>query len=143
MTAPATYPDTAPSSVTLEKIGQIAITVDDLSRARDFYKNTLGMKFLFDAGNLAFFKCGDIRLMLSTPDKPGPRGGTILYFQVPDIHATYSALKQRDVSFIDEPHLIAKMPDHDLWMVFLHDTESNTIGIMCEIPRTDLEFLPR
>ena len=142
MSGYGTHPDAAPA-VSLEKIGQIAITVDDLPRARDFYQNTLGMKFLFDAGSLAFFKCGDIRLMLSTPDKPGPRGGTILYFHVPDIHATYTALKQRGVSFIDEPHLIAKMPDHDLWMVFLHDTESNTIGIMCEVPRTDLEFPPR
>jgi methylmalonyl-CoA/ethylmalonyl-CoA epimerase len=143
MSAPGTHPDTAPSANTLEKIGQIAITVDNLPRARDFYQNTLGMKFLFDAGNLAFFKCGDIRLMLSTSDKPGPRGGTILYFQVQDIHATYGALSLCGVSFIDEPHLIAKMPDHDLWMVFLYDSEGNTIGIMCEIPRTDLEFLPR
>jgi methylmalonyl-CoA/ethylmalonyl-CoA epimerase len=148
MSAPSTHPDTAPSAVTLEKIGQIAMTVDDLPRARDFYQNTLGMKFLFDAGNLAFFKCGEIRLMLSTPErtspeKRSPRGGTILYFQVADIHATYTALTARGVTFIDEPHLIAKMPDHDLWMVFLNDTESNTIGIMCEIPRTDVEFLPR
>jgi catechol 2,3-dioxygenase-like lactoylglutathione lyase family enzyme len=136
------HPDAAPA-ISLEKIGQIAITVDDLPRARDFYQNTLGMKFLFDAGNLAFFKCGDIRLMLSTSDKPGPRGGTILYFHVADIHAVYSTLKQRGVSFIDQPHLIAKMPDHDLWMVFLHDTEANILGIMCEIPRTGVEFLPR
>lgn len=136
------HPDAAPS-VILEKIGQIAITVDDLARARVFYQNTLGMKFLFDAGNLAFFKCGDIRLMLSTTDKPGPRGGTILYFQVSDIHATYSTLQHRGVTFIDKPHLIAKMPGHDLWMVFLNDSESNTIGIMCEIPRTDVEFLPQ
>ena len=120
-----------------------AITVEDLPRARDFYQNTLGMKCLFDAGNLAFFKCGDIRLMLSTPDKPGPRGGTILYFNVSDIHSTFAALTQRGVNFIDKPHLIARMPDHDLWMVFLNDSESNTIGIMCEIPRTDLEFPPR
>src|SRR6185437_46053 len=82
MSAPSTHTDTAPSANTLDKIGQIAITVDDLPRARDFYQNTLGMKFLFEAGNLAFFKCGDIRLMLSTPDKPGTRGGTILYFKV-------------------------------------------------------------
>ena len=135
-------PDAAPA-LSLEKIGQIAITVDDLARARDFYQNTLGMKFLFDAGNLAFFKCGDIRLMLTTPEKPIPRGGTILYFHVSDIHSTFSTLKQRGVNFLDEPHLIAKMPDHDLWMVFLHDSEGNTIGIMCEIPRTDVEFLPR
>ena len=136
------HPDAAPA-VGLERIGQIAITVDDLPRARDFYQNTLGMKFLFDAGNLAFFKCGEIRLMLSTSDKPVPRGGTILYFRVNDIQDTYTTLKQRGVKFIDEPHLIAKMPDHDLWMVFLHDSESNNIGIMCEIPRSDLEFPPR
>lgn len=127
------HPDVSPALVSLEKIGQIAITVDDITRARDFYQNTLGMKFLFDAGHLAFFKCGDIRLMLSTPDKPGPRGGTILYFKVDDIHATHAALTQRGVTFIDKPHLIAKMPDHDLWMVFLKDTEDNTVGIMCEI----------
>ena len=134
--------DAAPA-IGLEKIGQIALTVDDLPRARDFYQNTLGMRFLFDAGNLAFFKCGDIRLMLSTPDKPGPRGGTILYFHVSDIHATYAILQQRGVALIDKPHLIAKMPDHDLWMVFLNDSESNTLGIMCEIPRTDVESLPQ
>ena len=127
------HPDIAPAVVNLEKIGQIAITVDDLARARDFYQNTLGMKFLFDAGNLVFFKCGDIRLMLTTAERPEPRGGTILYYKVDDIHATYACLKERGVAFLDEPHLIARMPDHDLWMVFFKDTEDNTIGIMCEI----------
>lgn len=127
------HPDIAPAVVNLEKIGQIAVTVDNLARATDFYQNTLGMKLLFEAGQLAFFKCGEIRLMLTTAEKPEPRGGTILYFKVDDIHATYTTLKQRGVSFVDEPHLIAKMPDHDLWMVFLKDTEDNTLGIMCEI----------
>jgi methylmalonyl-CoA/ethylmalonyl-CoA epimerase len=127
------HSDIAPMAVHLETIGQIAITVDDLARARNFYENTLGMKFLFEAGHLAFFKCGEIRLMLTTPEKPEPRGGTIIYFKVDDIQATYSALKQQGVHFIDEPHLIAKMPDHDLWMVFLRDTEGNTIGVMCEV----------
>ncbi|MGA7242697.1 MAG: VOC family protein [Terracidiphilus sp.] len=117
-----------------DKIGQIAITVDDLPRAKAFYQDTLGMKFLFDAGQLAFFKCGDIRLMLSTPEKSEPRGGTILYYKVGDIHATHATLKQRGVEFLQDPHLIAKMPDHDLWMAFLRDTEGNTIGIMCEVP---------
>ncbi len=127
------HPDVAPAVVRLEKIGQIAITVDDLTRAKDFYQNTLGMKFLFDAGHLAFLQCGDVRLMLTTPEKPEPRGGTILYYKVDDIHATHAALKSRGVEFIQEPHLIAKMPDHDLWMAFIKDTEGNTIGIMCEV----------
>ncbi len=127
------HPDVSAAIVNLDKIGQIAITVDDLARARAFYRDTLGMKFLFDAGQLAFFKCGDIRLMLSTPEKPEPRGGTILYYKVEDIQATHAALKQRGVEFFQDPHLIAKMPDHDLWMAFLKDTEGNTIGIMCEV----------
>lgn len=126
-------PDATPANTSLDKIGQIAITVDDLARAKDFYQNILGMKFLFDAGQLAFFQCGDVRLMLSTSDKLEPRGGTILYYKVADIHAMHTALKQRGASFIDEPHLIAKMPDHDLWMTFLKDSEGNTIGIMCEL----------
>ena len=127
------HPDVAPAIVNLEKIAQIAITVDDLARARNFYQNTLGLKFLFDAGQLAFFQCGDVRLMLSTPEKPGPRGGTILYYKVDDIQAAHAALKSRGAEFFQEPHLIARMPDHDLWMAFLNDTEGNTIGIMCEI----------
>jgi methylmalonyl-CoA/ethylmalonyl-CoA epimerase len=127
------HPDVSPTILILEKIGQIAITVDDLARARNFYQNTLGMKFLFDAGQLAFFQCGDIRLMLSTSEKQEPRGGTILYYKVADIHATHAALISRGVEFFENPHLIAKMPDHDLWMAFLKDTEGNTIGIMCEV----------
>lgn len=129
------HSDVARAVASLEKIGQIAITVDDLVRAKDFYQNTLGMTFLFEAGQLAFFQCGDVRLMLSTPEKPGPRGGTILYYKVDDIHATHEALKQRGVAFIQDLRIIARMPDHDLWMAFFKDTEDNTLGIMCELGR--------
>jgi len=126
-------PDAAQAEVHFDRIGQIALTVSDLARARDFYQNTLGMKFLFDAGTLAFFQCGEIRLMLGTSEKDKPRGGTILYFKVDDIHATYALLMERGVEFIDTPHMIAKMPDHDLWMVFLRDPDGNTLGVMCEL----------
>ena len=126
-------PDAAQAEVHFDRIGQIALTVSDLARARDFYQNTLGMKFLFDAGTLAFFQCGEIRLMLGTSEKDKPRGGTILYFKVDDIHATYALLKERGVEFIDTPHMIAKMPDHHLWMVFLRDPDGNTLGVMCEL----------
>jgi len=126
-------PDVAQADVHFDKIGQIALTVSDLARARDFYQNTLGMRFLFDAGSLAFFQCGEIRLMLGTSEKDQPRGGTILYFKVDDIHATFAALKERGMEFVDTPHLIAKMPDHDLWMVFLNDPDGNTLGVMCEL----------
>jgi methylmalonyl-CoA/ethylmalonyl-CoA epimerase len=127
--------DGAQSAVHFNRIGQIAITVDDLARAKDFYGNTLGMKFLFDAGNLAFFQCGDVRLMISTSDKPEPRGGTILYFKVEEIEETFGLLREKNAEIVQAPHLIAKMPDHDLWMGFLKDTEGNTLGVMCEVGR--------
>jgi methylmalonyl-CoA/ethylmalonyl-CoA epimerase len=126
-------PEGTQSAVQFDTIGQIAITVDDVARAKDFYQNTLGMKFLFDAGNLAFFQCGEVRLMISTSEKPEPRGGTILYFKVEDIHETFALLKEKNVEIVQAPHLIAKMPDHDLWMGFLKDSEGNTLGVMSEI----------
>lgn len=125
--------DAEPVAVHFDKIGQIALTVSGMARAKDFYQNTLGMKFLFDAGHLAFFQCGEIRLMLGTSEEPEPRGGTILYFKVDDILATYGALKDRGVEFIQAPQLVAKMPNHDLWMTFLKDPDGNTLGVMCEL----------
>jgi methylmalonyl-CoA/ethylmalonyl-CoA epimerase len=143
--AAMSYQSHTPESVVqLEKIAQIAITVTDLHRAKDFYLNTLGMRFLFEAGPLVFFQCGDIRLMLSNSEAGQPRGGTVLYFKVEDIHAVHEQLKGRGVNLVDRPHLIAKMPDHDLWMCFLKDPDENLIGVMSEVPQPDRpEFMPK
>jgi len=128
------HSDTAiAAAVHLDTIGQVAITVDDLAAAKDFYQNTLGMKFLFDAGHLAFLQCGSVRLMLTTPERPEPRGGTILYYKVDDIQATCAAIKARGITLLEEPHLIARMPDHDLWMASLKDPSGNILDIMCEV----------
>jgi len=119
--------------VALDRIGQIAINVKDLARAVRFYRDTLGMRFLFEVPNLAFFDCGGVRLMLSPPEKPEfDHPGSVLYYKVADITATFAALKGRDVDFIDEPHLIARMPDHDLWMVFFRDSEGNVMALLSE-----------
>lgn len=133
-----TYQSHTPASaVQFEKIGQIAITVTDLPRAKDFYLNTLGMRFLFEVPNLTFFQCGDIRLMLSTSQADSPRGGTILYFKVEDIRAVHAHLQSQGVEIVQAPHLVAEMPDHDLWMFFLKDPDGNLIGVMSEVPRPD------
>ena len=120
-------------SVQLNDIGQIALTVRDLARAKDFYQNTLGLKFLFDAGTMAFFQCGSIRLMIGVSEEAVPVGGTILYFRVPDIQKVYATLSEKSVEFVQAPHLVAKMPDHELWMAFLKDPEGNTLGLMSEV----------
>jgi len=119
--------------ISLSTIGQIAIQVRDLDKAVIFYRDVLGMKFLYQYPGLAFFDCTGIRLMLSLPEGKEFKYGSILYFKVPDVQQAYSILLQRGVGFIEEPHLIAKMPDHDLWMAFFNDLDGNTLALMCEI----------
>ncbi len=116
----------------IENIGQIAIAVSDLQRAKDFYGGMLGLRHLFDAGTMAFFACGEVRLMLGAQEKPTPGGGTILYFRVDEIHAAHATLEARGAVFTHKPHLVAKMPDHELWMAFLADPDGNPVALMCE-----------
>lgn len=122
------------SVTALSTIGQIAMAVKDLPRAVAFYRDRLGMRFLFQAPpGLAFFDCGGVRLMIEVPpDKEFDHPGSILYFKVDDIQGTYTDLKSRGVPFRDEPHLIAKLPDHELWMTFFGDMEGNTLALMQE-----------
>jgi methylmalonyl-CoA/ethylmalonyl-CoA epimerase len=115
-------------------IGQIAINVKDVDRAINFYRDKLGLAMLFRAGQLAFFQSGQIRLMLSRAESPEfDHPSSVLYFFVPDLTAAHAQLKSHGVGFIDEPHLIAKLPDHDLWMAFFKDSEGNTMGLMSEV----------
>ncbi len=118
----------------IESIGQIAVNVKDTARARAFYRDVLGLRHLFDAGpELAFFQCGSVRLMLSPPSKPEyDHPGSIVYYRVADLAATHAALAARGAAFEAEPHLVAKMPDHELWMAFLRDTEGNLLALMEE-----------
>jgi methylmalonyl-CoA/ethylmalonyl-CoA epimerase len=120
--------------VALNQIGQIALRVHDMPRAVDFYRDVLGMRHLFDAGpKLSFFDCGGVRLMLDSNGDPRfDHPGSILYYKVSDIDATYGELKEKGVRFEDAPHLIAKMPTHELWMTFAHDTEGNMFALMAE-----------
>src|SRR6476646_45053 len=118
----------------IQKIGQIGVPVKDLDRAIQFYKEKLGLPLLFTAGSLAFFESNGTRLLLSLPESEEfAHASSILYFQVEDIHASYEELLSKEVTFIDEPHLIAKMGQTETWMAFLKDGEGNTHAIMSEI----------
>ena len=117
----------------LSRIGQIAITVEDLERAVRFYRDTLGLPFLFQVPKLAFFDCAGVRLMLGLAEKPGKLHNSILYYRVDDIQQAHQTLAARDVQFVDPPHLIAKLADHDLWMGFFKDSEGNLLGLMSEV----------
>jgi methylmalonyl-CoA/ethylmalonyl-CoA epimerase len=125
----------APGSIGLEHIGQIAVNVQDLERAIRFYRDTLGMRFLFQAPpQMAFFDCGGVRLMLGVPSEPAfDHPSSIIYYRVADIHAVHDALVARGVTFTEAPHLVAKLPDHDLWLAFFRDPERNLLALMSEV----------
>ncbi|MGH2508309.1 MAG: VOC family protein [Ktedonobacteraceae bacterium] len=116
------------------EIGQIAITVSDVAKALTFYRDVLGLKFLFSPNtNLAFLAAGPVRIMLSTPQGSGQAGAnSILYFKVTDIAAVYAGMVKRGATSERPPHLIVNMPDHELWIGFLRDPDSNLVGLMEE-----------
>ena len=118
----------------LESIGQIAVNVKDTARARAFYRDVLGLKHLFDAGpSLAFFQCGGVRLMLSPPsERDHDHPGSIIYYKVADLAATHAAMAAKGAAFEQAPHRVATMPDHELWMAFLRDSEGNLLALMEE-----------
>ena len=121
----------------ITRVGQVAINAYDVERATAFYRDVLGLKFLFAAGQLAFFDCGGVRLMLDKAEKPEfVHASSILYFSVPDIQAAHRRLVEAGVAIVGEPQMIAKMPDHDLWMSFFRDTEGNVMALMCEVRGT-------
>jgi predicted enzyme related to lactoylglutathione lyase len=120
----------------LNYLMQVAVVVQDLDRAVRFYRDTLGLTFLFQAPpGLAFFDLKGVRLMLDKPSEPLPKGvGTsILYYGVDDIQAAHAALVGRGVQFEEAPHVIANLGDRDLWMGAFRDSEGNVLGLMSEV----------
>ncbi len=131
MTAPI------PIGPTLNQIGQISVNVKDLDRAIAFYRDILGMTFLFQAPpNMAFFDCGGIRLLLGVADRPElDHPSSIIYYKVDDIERVYEIFKARGVEFVVKPHLVAPMPTYDLWLADFKDSEGNFVALMSEVPR--------
>jgi len=124
----------------ITRIGQIGFTVADLPRAVAFYRDLLGLRFLFEAPpQLAFFDCGGTRLMLTPPEREGAVAGhqfnSILYYSVADIHSAAAALAGRGVRFDQPPHIVARLAAADLWMAFLRDPDGNVVALMSEVAR--------
>ena len=127
--------ETAETDTGLDHIGQIAVPVSDVERAITFYRDVLGMRFLFQTPpGLGFFDCGGVRLMLDGPAAAQAGQSSVVYYKVVDIHATFQTLASRGLAFEADPHLIAKLPDHELWMAFFRDPDTNLLALMSEVP---------
>ena len=128
---------TATVGIGISRLGQVSMNAHNLDRAVAFYRDTLGLPLLFTTGNMGFFDCGGVRLMLTLPEKPEfDHPGSVLYFSVPDIESAYRQLEAKNVRFEAKPHLIARLPAHDLWMAFFYDSENNLLALMSEVARS-------
>lgn len=122
--------------VKLSRIGQIAVNVRDVKRAIAFYRDVLGMEFLFEVPRMGFFNCDGIRLMLAEAESPqSAHPASIIYYGVSNIQDVYDSLTKVGVVFTSAPRRIATVDDHDLWMAFFKDMDENVLGLMSEVPR--------
>ncbi len=127
--------ETSSSEFGLSAIGQIAVTVADLERATEYYRDVLGMSLLFQAPGMAFFQCGDVRLLLgSAVGEAGDQPTHILYYKVDDIHAAHRALAARGADFVNEPRAVHRTDTQELWLAFFRDLDGHTLALMSEVP---------
>ena len=120
----------------LSAIGQIFVRARDLDRAVRFYKDTLGMPFLFQVPKMAFFQCGATTVMLGVPETPEfDHPASLVYYLVQDIAAAHTTLRGRGVEFISEPHLVHRATDYELWLADFRDSEGNVLALMTRKPR--------
>ena len=120
--------------VNLGPLLQISMPVADIDRAVTFYRDTLGARFLFQAGTLGFFDLDGVRLMLAVPEGEGGGGGSVLYFRVPDLRSAHATLLARGVAFEGNPHVVHRDDRHELWMAFFRDSEGNLLALSGERP---------
>jgi methylmalonyl-CoA/ethylmalonyl-CoA epimerase len=123
-------------TIALNQLGQVSLSVDNVDAAEEFYGQKLELRKLYRFGDLVFFDCAGVRLFLEkSRSQPFVPNGSVLYFRTPDITIAVHEIEAKGVVFIDKPHLIAPMEDHDLWMTFFKDPTGNTLALMQEAPK--------
>ena len=121
-------------NLAIESIGQIAVNVKNVTRAVNFYKDVIGLPLLFESNGLAFFQCGETRLLLSLPEKAEfDHPSSVLYFKTDKLSSTVMSMQEAGAEFVDQPHMVGKMGDIEIWMAFFNDGEGNTHAIMSEV----------
>lgn len=122
--------------IDLKSIGQIHVTVVDIDESVAFYRDVMGLKFLFQVPgqDMAFFDCGGVRLYLGAPEGREKASSATIYYRVDDIQETWKSLVGKGVKVFSEPHVITRMDDHELWMGFFNDPADNIVAIMSEAP---------
>lgn len=118
-------------------VSQIHISVADLARSIEFYRDRVGIPFLFEVPDqgMAFLQCGSTRLYLAAPESPEFRSSPVVYYSVDDVHAAHAEMTANGVEFIEAPHVVHRTDSMELWMAFLRDPDGNALAITEERQR--------
>jgi methylmalonyl-CoA/ethylmalonyl-CoA epimerase len=120
----------------LGPVGQVALSVANADRSEAFFAETLGLRRLFRFGTLVFFDCAGLRLLIEqAANEAAIESASPIYFRVADIALARRELESRGVTFVDQLHCVAPMPDHDLWMTFFRDPDEHLLALMMEAPK--------
>lgn len=107
-------------------IGQLHIPTKDQARAIAFYRDVLGLSFLFEVPGMAFFQVGSILLLLGPPTAPEfDHPATLVYYDVDDIEAAAAALTAQGVEAIHAPGVAHREAMRELWLAPFRDSEGN------------------
>ena len=119
----------------LDSIGQIHLTVEDIDRAVAFYRDVLGMTFLFQVPGqaMAFFDCGGVRLYLGKAESPEQRSSPLIYYRVDSLDEACASLESQGVALDHQPHVVHKTDSEELWMAAFKDSEGNSLLMMSEV----------
>ena len=125
-----------PADLSEATVGQLLVPVTDLERGTAYYRDILGLKFLFSAPpQMSFFMAGTVRLLVGVPENAqAPQRGSMIYFKVADIQAVHATLRGRGVTFPADPHLVHKAPTYELWLAEFRDPDGNQLALMSEVP---------
>jgi methylmalonyl-CoA/ethylmalonyl-CoA epimerase len=128
----------ADGKVALSKIRQIALPVRDIGEGTRFYRDTLGLRHLFDAPPaLSFFDCGGVQLMLAGPEgqgKDGDQQHAVVFYDVSDIKATHARIESSGAKTLEKPRVIARMNGREIWVSSVSDGQGNVVSLMSDVP---------
>lgn len=110
---------------------QIAIASADPHTLAVYYRDVVGLPFLFEAGGMHFLQAGPSRLMIYGADaQHSVKGGAIVYLEASDWSAAEAKLEANGAAFAHGAQVVMKEPGRELALRPFTDPEGHKLALM-------------